>query len=340
MARLWKHLIVTIIFINLHTARSFECPNVCKCPTSKSVLCHSMNITSFPNNSFGETTNFNISTNNIQHLEEEAFFKINLVNVEMLDLSHNLISEIHPQAFYGLHNLTEIYLQDNNLKEIQPEMFKPVSELKVLNLKNNSIHFNDNTLQDLILLEKLSITMKGKFNECIFEKLKKLKELDMHLVTYHCDKEKEKILNWGKKNNVEVLFDCENPKEFGIPQFPPANHFLYNYPKVISREEFFIGIVIAVGVVILLITTLVVLTVTVLRSDKMSKELDDQLDMSDFEPYRGNLSPTDSKEYYFPTSRDNIPKFMEESNIEAERIIPNDLDGQMYHKNNVRNSFK
>ncbi|KAJ9582762.1 hypothetical protein L9F63_022907 [Diploptera punctata] len=290
MARLWKHLIVTIIFINLHTARSFECPNVCKCPTSKSVLCHSMNITSFPNNSFGETTNFNISTNNIQHLEEEAFFKINLVNVEMLDLSHNLISEIHPQAFYGLHNLTEIYLQDNNLKEIQPEMFKP--------------------------------------------------ELDMHLVTYHCDKEKEKILNWGKKNNVEVLFDCENPKEFGIPQFPPANHFLYNYPKVISREEFFIGIVIAVGVVILLITTLVVLTVTVLRSDKMSKELDDQLDMSDFEPYRGNLSPTDSKEYYFPTSRDNIPKFMEESNIEAERIIPNDLDGQMYHKNNVRNSFK
>lgn len=324
MAHYWIYLIFTTVFIPFNAGLDFQCPDGCDCSTYNHALCVNNNFTSIPtNSSMYEIIVFNISSNQIQTLDEKFFFQVNLVNVEVIDLSYNSIYDIRPNAFFGMNNLRELYLQGNKLTNIHPEIFSPLTQLAILDLRYNSIKsFNNKTFESLTHLKNLSLSGLRKFNKDIFNPLKNLTHLQIQFAPNErspegnssCHELYSKAKYWGRENNITVNVACED-----IDVHPRRSCWsfvaCYSPDEPLTSGGFVIGIVITVGVLLLLITSLVILAVIVRQAERMPEELDDYSYMNDFEPYRGNLSPTKCQGFHWPSSRDNIPKSMQEIGV-------------------------
>ncbi|GFT36720.1 relaxin receptor 1, partial [Trichonephila clavipes] len=76
-----------------------------------------------------------------------------------LDLSYNLITVLHPEAFIGLHNLETLDLRHCFLKSLPPGVFDSLVNLKKLYLDNNRLtSITKYVFQKLVNLEMLYIS--------------------------------------------------------------------------------------------------------------------------------------------------------------------------------------
>lgn len=79
--------------------------------------------------------NLFINNNQIKRITKEIFSE----NLECLYLNGNIISYIHPEAFYMNGNLIELYLDSNKIQTIPEKLFQGTPNLEIISLSYNEI---------------------------------------------------------------------------------------------------------------------------------------------------------------------------------------------------------
>lgn len=80
----------------------------------------------------------NLSNNQISELSTGYTFGY-LLSLSTLDLSYNFIKYIHPDAFLGLINLKNLFLNNNKLSKILANTFRNIPNLRFLNVAHNML---------------------------------------------------------------------------------------------------------------------------------------------------------------------------------------------------------
>ncbi|EDV41139.1 uncharacterized protein Dana_GF23572 [Drosophila ananassae] len=115
-----------------------SCPRNCHCLEDfKYVQCTNAHLTHVPLDMPKTAAIIDLSHNVISELRPEDF--ANLSRVQEINLNHNLISRIDTEVFQGLERLQRLRLANNRLTKIDPDTFAPARELSILDLSNNSI---------------------------------------------------------------------------------------------------------------------------------------------------------------------------------------------------------
>jgi Leucine-rich repeat (LRR) protein len=150
--------------------------------------------------------NFN---NNIEELDATS-----LNSLKEINLSDNLITNIHPSTFNGLTNLEVIDFDENKIQELDPSTFNGLNSLKKISLNNNEItKIHPFTFNGLNNLEEIWLH-NNKIQEIdpnTFNKLYSLKKISfscnqistVHPSTFNGLKNLEKI--WLNDNKIEEL---------------------------------------------------------------------------------------------------------------------------------------
>lgn len=85
-----------------------------------------------------EVTVIDVSQNKVNQIHRNAFEGLQ-GHLEMLNLSHNLLGEIHSHTFASLTNLQVLDLSYNHIGVLGSDSFSELPKLKVLNLTGNSL---------------------------------------------------------------------------------------------------------------------------------------------------------------------------------------------------------
>lgn len=154
------------------------------------------NLTSIPLLKPAPVKNLYLSHNQIGKIENAAFH--NLLNLTILDLSHNNIStkDLRPEVFLGnyntatyqpLPNVIQLDLGHNNLHSLDSDAFEHLPKLEVLNLASNQFHVIDHltevALGQLVHLKSLDLSYM------------ELKDLPDHLL--HAPRDLETLILTG-----------------------------------------------------------------------------------------------------------------------------------------------
>lgn len=116
---------------------------------------------------------------------EEVLMKINFekfTELENLDLSSNVISEVPKNAFKGNKKLKTLKLMNNYIDILNFETFSSLSELVTLDLSHNNLHtFDSRLFDDLKNLKYLNLSMNAITDLPLgaFKELKNLRILDL-----------------------------------------------------------------------------------------------------------------------------------------------------------------
>eukprot|EP00040_Diaphanoeca_grandis_P018377 m.96677 g.96677 ORF g.96677 m.96677 type:complete len:638 (+) comp26914_c0_seq1:281-2194(+) len=103
-----------------------------------------------------DTTNVNYWGNLLTEIVPEAFK--NLHNLTILYLNSNAISRIGHDAFKGLSSLTLLHMFGNLITEIPPQAFRDLTLLTILSLWNNQlVNFGPQVFNNMISLRDLDI---------------------------------------------------------------------------------------------------------------------------------------------------------------------------------------
>ncbi|KAG7305135.1 hypothetical protein JYU34_010621 [Plutella xylostella] len=119
---------------------------VCTCKWSsgkKTASCVSGNLEQLPRLS-ADIQVLDLHGNPLKILEEDAFAKIELLNLQRLNLSSTSLRSVHPDAFRELRILIELDLSQNDLFQLSPDTFRGNDRLRLLVL-------NDNPLNSLVV---------------------------------------------------------------------------------------------------------------------------------------------------------------------------------------------
>ena len=136
--------------------------------------------------SYQSLKNIDLSSNHIKILKKETF--CGLSALKNLNLDNNEIERIDENAFDGLINLESLSLNGNLICDYNLKLFNSLSKLKKLFLspkrrdENKIIKISDKTFFHLPALELLSLKDFAhieKINNCTFDGLKNLKELNL-----------------------------------------------------------------------------------------------------------------------------------------------------------------
>jgi Leucine-rich repeat (LRR) protein len=105
--------------------------------------CSNLKLTSIPN----EIPNrrilaLNMSYNNLQHLDDDAFAEC-CGNLEELDLSSTQMSNLNRNLFKNLHNVRRLLLRNNSITKFDPETFVDLKNLELLDLSGNPLELQD-----------------------------------------------------------------------------------------------------------------------------------------------------------------------------------------------------
>lgn len=115
---------------------SSDCPADCSCQAQESIFCfhrHSSTVPRVPT-----TKNLYIFQNGIVTLSQDDFR--GLVELELLDLSQNELTEIPDGVFEMLSNLKNLDLSSNHITHISKDSFSGLVQLERLYLHANRIH--------------------------------------------------------------------------------------------------------------------------------------------------------------------------------------------------------
>ncbi|XP_017862835.1 PREDICTED: leucine-rich repeat and transmembrane domain-containing protein 2 isoform X1 [Drosophila arizonae] len=115
-----------------------SCPRHCLCLEDfKYVQCTNAHLTHVPLDLPKTAAIIDLSHNVISELRAEDF--ANLSKVVEINLNHNLIRRIDKEAFTGMERLRRLRLANNQLTKIDPDTFSSATDLALLDLSNNSI---------------------------------------------------------------------------------------------------------------------------------------------------------------------------------------------------------
>lgn len=112
-------------------------------PALKQLDASETHLTTIANVHFTELPNLmqlNLSKNSIATIPEHIFEKCTAVEV---NLQHNAISELDPNAFTGLTKLMRLDLSYNNIARLGEDVFKPLISIEELRLEFNRIQVID-----------------------------------------------------------------------------------------------------------------------------------------------------------------------------------------------------
>jgi hypothetical protein len=114
--------------------------------------------------------------NRIQQIGEHGFEGAN--NVEIIDLSENLIKRIEFYDFNCLKNLKEIDLSSNNINFIHHNSFNLISNVNKINLSHNKLEYlNKIIFKQLVNLKEIGLS-NNLFKEINFNLFIGLNKLD------------------------------------------------------------------------------------------------------------------------------------------------------------------
>jgi Leucine-rich repeat (LRR) protein len=89
-----------------------------------------------------------LSDNLIQQIQDSHF--IHNYDLKVLFLSHNNLTNLSKESFNGLTNVRNLTLDNNNLSVVTEDAFQYVKQLRHLDLKNNIITSRNLNLWTLI----------------------------------------------------------------------------------------------------------------------------------------------------------------------------------------------
>lgn len=146
---IFRQQVVTFLPINIHEAfpilRSFE--------VSKSGL---LNIAQRFFKGLQDLELLNLTGNLIDEVESGCF--TDLQHLTILDLSHNRIQSVKTKSFEGLNELESLYLNDNRVKELSTDFLTIFKNLKFLDFSSNNCSITNFPNKSLKQIENEIIT--------------------------------------------------------------------------------------------------------------------------------------------------------------------------------------
>ncbi|XP_067863514.1 leucine-rich repeat-containing G-protein coupled receptor 6 isoform X1 [Heptranchias perlo] len=138
----WLVLILTAFgyVCSSQAPTSPSCPALCHCEEDGILLwvdCSELGLATMPENLSPLTSYLDLSMNNINELQPNAFGDLHFL--EELRLSGNHLAQIPMHAFAGLYNLKVLMLQNNQLKRLPSEALWDLPNLQSLRLDANLI---------------------------------------------------------------------------------------------------------------------------------------------------------------------------------------------------------
>ena len=182
-------------FLFVFFMNSQDCPHMCECiqlqPHGLRVVCRSKELRWVPFSVPVDTTELDLSFNNIQVLFRKYFH--NCFNLSWLDLSWNDMEGANADAFNSLVNLKFLSLSNNRLRysdySFPQNLFKPLINLKSLNIhannKDNIVCSTFLHLLQLIPSHTETLHLDGSMDDCFsgFERFSNLTELGIYRLT-------------------------------------------------------------------------------------------------------------------------------------------------------------
>lgn len=116
---------------------SSSCPENCLCTPPMSILCSRRRSSTIPDALDSSTKSLYLFANGIKGIKAEDFN--GLVNLEMLDLSQNKLTNLPERVFEPLTSLKNLDLSSNQITYISEECFQGIPQLERLYLYSNHI---------------------------------------------------------------------------------------------------------------------------------------------------------------------------------------------------------
>ncbi|XP_051959348.1 leucine-rich repeat, immunoglobulin-like domain and transmembrane domain-containing protein 2 [Xyrauchen texanus] len=159
MATLYTALCALFIYQQVSSVVSV-CLTGCSCTDEtfgRSLLCMELPYVRIPPNIPENFIKIRIEKSHVTEIPQGVFSQISALM--FLWLNFNDITLMNVRSLEGLHNLTELRIQDNKLRSIPWTAFQDTPELKVLDLKHNRIDvLPENALRHLLALTYLDLS--------------------------------------------------------------------------------------------------------------------------------------------------------------------------------------
>lgn len=223
---------------------SCEEEKACKCiwaSGKKTAECKNANLTEIPTTLSKEAQQLDLTGNTINHLVAQAFFSLQLENLQKLILKECGIKTVDQQAFNSLKIIIEIDLSNNRIKQLHRGTFDDTVRLRVLLLNHNHLtKLDDGLFHDLQFLQKVElsnnrlthigqstfISLPGfqtltlndnkltKLDIKTFERLGRLQSLELRKNPWHCDCHLKSFRDWSiRKKLYTKPTACTTPRE-------------------------------------------------------------------------------------------------------------------------------
>jgi Leucine-rich repeat (LRR) protein/energy-coupling factor transporter ATP-binding protein EcfA2 len=149
----------------------------------------------------------NLSENKIESIHKDTFK--GLEDLEIIDLSGNILKSIDEHAFNNFPNLAKIYLSNNKIKSIHGDAFKDLNDLREIKLSQNEIESIDehafNNLPNLAEIDLSNNKIKS-IHQKTFLNLTNLKRIFLHSLSF-MDSINSNIFTQLKNLEILTLFE-------------------------------------------------------------------------------------------------------------------------------------
>lgn len=191
------------------------CPLKCDC-TGTTVDCSSRRLTSIPTHLPPYTTQLNLRDNQITKLSANGLFT-ELPNLQILDLSENLIEVIEDNTFDGLEKLIELNVANNRLEKVSGRMLHGLTELHHISLTGNRLTcISNTTFSETPSLRKLDLfdNQIGCIQEGSFDRTTHLSSVNLMSNPFSCNCHLRWFSTWLQSHDVLVgTLKCYFPRE-------------------------------------------------------------------------------------------------------------------------------
>lgn len=236
---------ITLVLLTITTTVKpdwTDCALPCRCKWTsgkKTALCSSSGLTALPNIS-SDVQVLDIQNNFITYLKSEAFYSIELINLQKIFMKNTSLTVLHRDAFKKLTILIEVDLSDNQLslisqgtfsgndrlkvlilngnplKELPSEQFPQLPHLRSLEIENCKLQtIHKNAFVNLRQLERLSLrnNLLKTLSDIVFKPIVKLKSLALENNPWKCDCKLRSLRNWFLLSKLHsVSLHCTEPE--------------------------------------------------------------------------------------------------------------------------------